>query len=201
MQNHRKTTIVHGDVMNRWILLAAVVSAPAAAQNPGGLTSLSAVVNDARSACSTMAASHQDKERLDALNRRLEAQEAMQRLRNDVELYGIGHGRENTRRYMLDSMERQAKLESEAADRGILVTKERDAEVAACVADAVPKGKAAYSAFKKGKRGPADLNLANDLMTSWLVNVETISLNQPEGTGDSNEAWKRAKAAVELSSP
>lgn len=187
--------------MNRWILLAAIVSAPAAAQNPGNLTSLSSVVDDARSACSTMAASHQSSERLDALNRRLEAQEAMQRLRNEVELYGMGHGRENTRRYMLDSMERQAKLDSEADDRGILTSKERDAEVAACVADAVPKGKAAYSVFKKGKRTQADLNLSNDLMTSWLVNVETISVNQPEGTSDSNEAWKRAKAAVELSSP
>lgn len=125
----------------------------------------------------------------------------MQRLRNDVELYGIGHGRENTRRYMLDSMERQAKLDSEAVDRGILASKERDAEVAGCVADVVPKGKAAYLTFKKGKRAPADLNLANDLMTSWLVNVETISVNQPEGTDESKEAWKRAKAAVELSSP
>lgn len=187
--------------MNRWILLAAIVSAPATAQSPSNLPSLLSVVNDARGACSTIAANHQSSERLDALKRRLEAQEAMQRLRNDVELYGIGHGRENTRRYMLDSMERQAKLDSEAVDRGILASKERDAEVAACVADAVPKGKAAYSTFKKGKRAPADLNLANDLMTSWLVNVETISVNQPEGTDESKEAWKRAKAAVELSSP
>lgn len=187
--------------MNRWILLAAMVSAPAAAQTPGSLSSLSSVVNDARSTCSAMASSHHDNERLDALKRRLEAEEAMQRLRNDVDLYGIGHGRENTRRYMLDAMERQAKLDSEAIDRGILTTKERDAEVVACVADAVPKGKSAYSAFKKAKRAPADLNLANDLMTSWLVNIETISVNQPEGTSDSVEAWKRAKAAVELSSP
>jgi len=123
----------------------------------------------------------------------------MQQLRNDVELYGIGHGRQNTRQYMLDSMERQARLDSEAVDQGIVVSKQRDAEVATCISEAVPKGKAAYAAFKKGKRAAADLALASNLMTSWLVNIETISPGEPEGTDDSNEAWKRAKAEIELS--
>ncbi|WMJ68816.1 hypothetical protein [Stenotrophomonas sp. 24(2023)] len=187
--------------MSKWILLAVVAAAPASAQSVGNVASLASVVNDTRAACSTLAATHRSSEQRDIQQLSLDSQAARQKIRNDVELYSIGHGRASTDRYMLDLMKNQSKLDKEANERGILINKERNAEVAACVSDAVPKGKAAYAAFKKGKRTPADLNLASDLMTSWLVNVETISVNQPEGTSDSNESWRRAKAAVELSSP
>jgi len=187
--------------MSKWILLAAVAAAPAPAQNVSNLVSLASVVNDTRTVCSTLAATHRSSELQDIQKMTLDSQAARQRIRNDVDLYSIGHGRESTDRYRLDLMKSQSKIDGEAIERGMLKNKERNAEVAACVSDAVPKGKAAYSAFKKGKRTPTDLNLANEMMTSWLVNVETISLDKPEGTSDSNESWKRAKAAVELSSP
>ena len=187
--------------MSKWILLAAVAAAPAQAQNVNNLASLASFVNDTRTACSALASTHRSSELQYIQKMTLDSQAARQKIRNDVELYSIGHGSVSTDRYRLDLMKAQSEIDREAIERGMLNNKERTAEVATCVTDAVPKGKAAYTACKKGKRPPADLNLANDMMTSWLVNIETISLDKPEGASESNESWKRAKAAVELSSP
>ena len=129
------------------------------------------------------------KQRLDSDLRRMKS-------RQDVQIYAIGNGRQQTTNYQLDRM--KADSEADANDRQQLA-KQRDegsATVDACVETALEKGKTLYTTVKRDKkmREPA-----TQLMTAWLVNTQSISFYSPSGSPQSNNDWKKAKASAELS--
>ncbi|WP_372174362.1 hypothetical protein [Xanthomonas axonopodis] len=186
--------------MKKWIFLALAFSSTSQAQDASALNSLTTKIIDLRSQCETIASDHRKNNALEEQKRRLDSRLGEQQLRNDVQLYSIGHGRQQTNTYMLDLLTSKAKAESEEAAKAIEVSRQRDSEVASCVSDSTSKGKAAFAEFKKSKRSSSDITAASELMTSWLVNVESITTQYPEGTVESFEAWKRARAGVELNS-
>jgi hypothetical protein len=68
--------------------------------------------------------------------------------------------------------------------------------VSDCVEKAIEKGKNLYSAAPRGKNFQES---AANLMTAWLVNTKSISFYSPNGSPESDNDWKKAKAAAELS--
>ncbi len=129
------------------------------------------------------------KQRLDSDLRRMKS-------RQDVQVYAVGHGRQQTTNYQLEVM--KADSEADAAERQ-QISNQRDeglSVVNACVEKALEKGKALYSGVKRNKKMQEP---ATQLMTAWLVNTQSISFYAPSGSQDSISDWKKAKAGAELS--
>ena len=70
--------------------------------------------------------------------------------------------------------------------------------VSGCVAQALDQGKTMYTTFKRSKRSNKDADEANAVMTTWVVNTQTISLGTPQGTNESKNEWQKAKAHADL---
>lgn len=185
--------------MWKWILLSFLVSASAHAQGHSSTAALAKDLDTLREQCVSLARTHGSSERTEEFKRRLDSQESLQRAQNEINLYSIGHGRSQTNRHMLDVMERRAQAEMLESENAAATNRTRDSEVSSCITDVVAKGKATYGVFKKAKRSAAEADSAASLMASWVVNVETVTLRLPEGTDESNEAWKMGKARADLS--
>lgn len=184
--------------MNKWMILAFAVIGTASADVPKNANALATQAGALRDACTSLAAKHSSSESTEQFRRRLDGQEAEQRMRNEVSLYAIGHGRNQANQYALDLMRQNLEADKAGSDAAMQVSRERSDEVASCVTNALASGKDVYAAFKKSKRPKAEADEANALMTSWVVNVESISLRDPEGTEETKNAWQRAKSQVEL---
>lgn len=186
--------------MKKWIALGLSLASTyaVAASTATNVATLATSAEELRSACTSLATSHRASQRSESLSRELDRKEAIYRIQRDVEIYSIGNGRNQTAQYMRDKMARQMQLESAEEERASATTQSRREEVAACVTDATTKGKDLFAVFKKAKRPASDLEKASALMAAWLVNVESVSLAAPDGSPESDTAWKREKAAAAL---
>lgn len=178
--------------------IAAIAATATAAPAPRNSSELAVSLSNLRETCVVLAKDLRGKEETESYKRRLDRDLASQRVRNDVQLYSIGHGRSQTSQYMLDRMKSQADDERLISDKAIETSNARDQEVEACRTGALAKGKDAFAGFKKAKRPRADADAATDIMASWMVNVETISLSSPVGTDASEADWKKARSRAEL---
>lgn len=153
-------------------------------------------LEEIRGECSTMASELSADAALADTKNSSESYLRRLKTRQDVELYAIGHGRRQTVDYQLERM--RADSEADANERQQIVAKrdEGSAAVRACIEKAVEKGKTLYSGVKRNKQIEES---ATQLMTSWLVNTRSVSFYSPSGSQDSNNDWKKAKAAAELS--
>lgn len=177
----------------RWgvTLLVLAFAGPLHAQALGNLAK---TLDGIGSRCQDMASEFRSAESTEDLKRDLDQRLEDQRLRNEVQLYSIGHGRQQTSRYMVELMQLQAQSRSEAAAERSKVRAKRVEDVAACIVDAVSKGKSAYAARPQKARTPS----ATDLMSAWVVNIESVTIAEPYGSDESRQAWQREKSKAEL---
>ena len=168
----------------------------ASAQGAVNVASFANSLEEIRGECSQMASKLSGESSTAELKQRLESDLRRMKSRQDVQLYAIGHGRQQTTNYQLEVM----KADSEAdADERQQISKQRDeglSVVNACVEKALDKGKALYSGVKRNKKMQESVT---QLMTAWLVNTQSISFYSPSGSQESNSDWKKAKAGAELS--
>jgi hypothetical protein len=108
----------------------------------------------------------------------------------------MGRGRSETTYYQIDRMKEDNKADADADKQLSMQRNEGSAMVSDCVEKAIEKGKNLYSAAKRGKNFQES---ASNLMTAWLVNTKSISFYSPNGSPESDNDWKKAKAAAELS--
>ncbi len=179
-------------------VVLAVAAFPALAVTPSNSVQLAKALGDQRQTCESLASELAKNDRLEEFQRGLDSKLAMQQLQNDVSLYSIRHGRNQSNQYMLDLMDQKLKKDREDSSKAADLRVERSAKVADCISSGLEAGKATYGDFKKGKRPKKDADEAAVLMTSWVVNMESISLQTPEGSTESKAEWQKAKAHAEL---
>jgi hypothetical protein len=171
----------------------SAVCAPAS-----GLASLSAALAGIRENCATQAHDANFAFNTAQYKQTLDAQLAQQQAETDAQVYGIGHGRNETRDYLLSRMQENVQADG-AKTQQISDKAASDKQlVQACVASAEQQGKALYSDFKRNHKREA--SAAESLMTAWLTNVDEITFDRPRGSDATDAAWKTAKAHAELSS-
>jgi hypothetical protein len=166
----------------------------ASSANAQGIGELAKTLDGIGSKCHDMASEFRSAESSEDLKRDLDQRLEDQRLRNEVQLYSVGHGRQQTSRYMLELMQLQAQSRADAAAELSKVRAKRVEDVAACIVDAVSKGKSAYAARPQKARTPS----ATDLMSAWVVNIESVTIAEPYGSDASWQAWQREKSKAEL---
>lgn len=185
------------------ILLAFVAQqavADARPAAPKSVSELSASLSSLSEACSAKAAEFGAADHMAIFQSGLDRKLADQKIRNDTELYGIGHGSRNTSMHMLELMKEQADKDSELSKQLADKMEDETNQVTACITSAEDNGKALYSGFKSSRRKNQKMAEANSLMTAWLVNLKTISKETPKGSDEADTAWQSAKAHAELES-
>lgn len=176
---------------------AILVAAPAIAQNKNNAMQLANELEKISDVCSSKASAFYHEESLAETKLRLDSDLERMQIRQDAEVYGVGHGRQQTQNYYLERLGQKQASDREKSAQLAEGRRQSQEEVAACVTDALDKGKSLYSSFKKNKK---TAELANQVMTSWLVNTQTIGKGSPRGTRESEADWKKAKASAELDS-
>ncbi len=175
------------------LLLAVNMASAQGAANVAGFAN---ALEEIRGECSQIASTLSGEAGLAYTKSRAESDLRRFQTRQDVQVYAVGHGYQQTINYQLERM--KADSESDANDRQ-QISKQRDegiSAVNACVEQALEKGKSLYSGVKRNKKMQES---ATQLMTAWLVNTQSISFDSPNGSLQSNNDWKKAKAGAELS--
>lgn len=177
-------------------LVAVLGNAQASTQDP--LSGLATSLTAGRDACALQAKDASTAAATANFKASLDLQGAQAQAEMDARVYGIGHGRRETRNFLIDRLQ-QATQASIAESAQIADKLAADSEaVKSCVATAEAKGKAEYSAFKANKRHGKQLPEAEALMTAWLTNVGEIDVGHPQGGDASLAAWNTAKVHVEI---
>jgi hypothetical protein len=167
---------------------------------PKSVADLSTSLSTLSEACSAKAAEFGSADRMFIFQSGLDRQLADQKIHNDTELYGIGHGRDQTTMHMLDLMKEQADKDAESSKQFAEKAEDETNQVMACLTSAEDNGKALYSRFKSSRRKNQRMDEANSLMTAWLVNLKSITKQTPKGSDEANTTWQSAKAHAELES-
>ena len=181
------------------IILAVLLIVPGIAfcAQPS-VSDLSAQLSNLRETCSKQASTSSEANAEAEYKSALDMKIAQSKAETDAQVYAVGHGRKETRDYLLDQYQAADQASKEESDAIAKKGKDDASAVQVCVADAEQKGKALYSDFKRSsKRAP---HAADDLMTAWLANISEISFDKPTGTSETAAAWKTAKAHAELAS-
>lgn len=179
-------------------ILLFSISGAAAASPPSTVQDLATALAAPRDACAQQAQRAASAASTANYKAGLDLQNAQLQAELDARVYSVGHGRRETRDFLLERT-RQTNADSIAATQRIADKLQADSQaVLACVADAKVQGKNLYSAFKADKRHHRDMREAEALMTAWLTNVGEISTNQPQGGDESLASWKKAKAHTEV---
>lgn len=165
---------------------------------PKSVSELSTSLSSLSDACSAKAAEFGSADHLAIFQSGLDQQLADQKIRNDTELYGVGHGRQATTEHMLELMKEQADKDVEAGKQLTDKMEDETHQVTVCTTSAEDNGKALYSAFKASRKKNQKMDEANTLMTAWLVEIKSITKQTPKGSDEASAAWQTAKAHAEL---
>lgn len=163
------------------------------------ISDLASLLSAKRDNCADMAQKAQSAFSTTAFQDSLTAQTEATRAQSDAQVYGVGHGGRETTQFLLARMQQSAADQAARAKANSdkLATSKQD--VQQCVSDAEATGKSAFSDFKAAhvKHKP-DVAEAESLTTAWLVNLDEISTEHPQGGDISKAAWASAKAHASL---
>ncbi|MEQ6474014.1 hypothetical protein [Comamonas sp. wu1-DMT] len=174
------------------VLLASTL---ASAQGTVNVASFANSLEEIRGECSQMASKLSGESSTAELKQRLDSDLRRMKSRGDVQVYAVGHGRQQTMNYQLEVM--TADSEADAAERQ-QISKQRDEGVSvvnACVEKALEKGKALYSGVKRNKKNAGigdtvDDGLACEYSIHFLLCAERLTgVKQRLEKGKS---WRRA---------
>lgn len=180
------------------VMLLVSISTIAMAAPPASVQDLASALAAPRDACAQQAQRAASDANTANYKAGLDLQNAQLQAELDARVYSVGHGRTETRDFLLERT-RQTNADSIATTQRIADKLHADSQaVLACVADAKAQGKNLYSTFKADRRHRRDMPEAEALMTAWLTNVAEISTDQPQGSDESLAGWKKAKAHTEV---
>jgi hypothetical protein len=185
-------------ILLSFVAQQAVADTPPA--TPKSLFDLSTSLSSLSDACSAMASEFNSADHTAIFQSDLDRQLADQKIRNETDLYRMGHGGQETSAHMLDLMQQQADRDAEASKQLSSKMADETNQITACTSTAEEKGKALFSAFKASRKKNQKMDEANSLMTAWLVEVKAITKATPKGSDEANAAWQSAKAHAELES-
>jgi hypothetical protein len=175
------------------IVACLVVSFACHAQ---GLGALAESLEGIGKKCHDLASEYGSANKSELFKAELDEKLESQRMRNDVDVYSVGHGRQQTTQYMLSRMQQQAEAAANASSQRAAVFEQRAKEVESCTVSAAAEGKALYAS----RPAKAKTASASDLMSAWLVNIESVTSQWPDGRDESRQVWEREKSRAELDS-
>lgn len=168
------------------------------AATPDSLSGLSEQLTAYRDACSKQAASANAEYSSAQYKASLDMDVAATQAKMDARVYAVGHGRRETRDFMLARLQQDQAAQEQQSNRIADKMKADSDSVKACVANAAQEGKAVYSDFRNSHRKADARAAAETLMTAWLTNLEEISFSAPNGSAATNAQWKTAKTHAEI---
>lgn len=183
------------------LVFAAFAIAPlaiASAGAPKNNSELAASLSGISGECNAKALDFSIIESKDRNQRELDRLLNKQKIQNDVQLYAIGHGHQQTEEHMIDLMQQQAQQDISEARQDAARYADESTQIIACVQSAENAGKETYAAFKKAHRKKEMSDEASSLMTAWLVNLKTVSVAFPNGSNDTRTPWQDAKTHAEI---
>lgn len=187
--------------LNLVMLVVICFVAPAVnAQSIPTAGKLATKLDEIREPCSTDASKRANENSIAAYKEKLAAGTARLDIEMDAKVYAVGHGSRETTQYMLERYRQNAEDDKAKAEARAEKSRQDAKAVALCIAEAEASGKSIYVGFKGGKRTKAMLDEANSVMTTWLVNIRTITLDAPKGSDQSKSDWEKAKTQAELGS-
>lgn len=180
-------------------LVFLTIGSPAVASSQSTVLDLARALDDARDPCAQQAQRAAQDASTANFKASLDLKTAQMQAEMDARVYGVGHGRRETREFLLDRMHGNSVAATKEMQRISDGLGAINLDVQVCLAVARTKGKAEYSAFKADKRHKSDMPEADSLMTAWLTNIGEIDIDHPQGGESSLAAWKSARAHAELS--
>ena len=183
-----------------FLLSAHCVNASEPAKSPRTVSELSNSLESVSSSCSSMAAAFKSEDSLASYQSDSDRRLSNLKIRLDTDVYRVGHGSAQTTMYMAQRMKEQAEKEAEASNQLAARMADHSNQVSACISTAEDHGKSFYSAFKKSNAKNKQIDQATALMTVWLVNLKSISTQEPKGSKEADAAWQNAKTRAELDS-
>jgi hypothetical protein len=113
-------------------------------------------------------------------------------------VYAVGHGNRETTQFLMDRMQQDSVAQADRAKTNSDRLAAARMEVQQCVSDAETAGKAAFASFKADPKHKSAVSEAEQATTTWLVNLQEISIEHPQGGDISKENWAAAKARASL---
>ena len=176
------------------ILLLGLALGAAIPAHATGLADLASKLDAISGICADMATQAKSADSMAELEAQISERRESQRVRHAVELYSIGNGRRDTELHRIHLLQESARRLSAETQERIQASVERREQISECIASALEQGKQAH----RDSRGPKPVPAAVDLVSAWIANTETISVQDPQGREEPRAVWRREKARAEL---
>jgi len=180
------------------LVLAVGFSGAAAAAQAVSFSDLVSTLSTKRDACAEIAQKAQSDFSTAAFNDSLTAQTDAQKSRIDAQVYAVGHGNRETTQFLIARMQQDATTQADRAKANSDRLAAARTAVQQCVSDAEAAGKAAFASFKADQKHKSAVSEAEQATTAWLVNLQEITTDHPQGGDTSKENWAAAKARASL---